>query len=251
MTIKYEYRDAVARFGEPILEPNASRQYSFRSVFGYPEETVQFIQSNGNTQGLKGKLVYCDTVLIDIDEEENVEQVLHIISDLGIGNTVWNTGNRGVHLHIPIEPITGVNVVYSVTEWLKGIGVWSLIDSSIYREGGQFRVPGATHTKTGRVKVLETEVDGTVPTVTLLVPPPVAPRNDLVTDGDPLEFYLNLLQRRGEGGRHMHLFILWQSGRAMGLDRDELESALHWWNDTKTDTPHTSSMMAKKLKGFK
>lgn len=249
--IQYEYRDSVVRSGSPVLREVADRQYSFRSCFGYPEETAQYIETNGNTKGLSGKVVYCDMILIDVDEEGNVDAVKELVSNMGLGYSLWTTGNRGIHIHIPIDSVEGVNVPYSITEWLRGAGLWSLIDTTIYKAGSQFRVPEAIHDNTGLAKTLTKEVAGSTPTVPLLVPPPTVQRNDLVVDGDPYDFYSNLLQSRGEGGRHMHMFILWQAGRAAGLDRETVLEWIRWWNDNKAETPHTESMLAKKFGSFR
>ena len=71
-----EYRVNLKRFGRPVLAESQPEGVKFQSLYEYPQEVVDFINKNGNTQGLKGKPVISDTLFIDVDEQENVKTVI-------------------------------------------------------------------------------------------------------------------------------------------------------------------------------
>jgi len=252
----HEVRTDVARQGEPILvlsdeelEPGC---YNFRSTFDYPQEVADSIRSRGNTQDLRGQPVSTKTILIDVDDPANVDEVRDILLAQQVLVEEYQTGNRGAHFHVPLaERITGVDVVYSVTAWLKDIGAWTLIDPSVYREGGQFRLESATHAKTGKAKVLVDLHDNEeLLRLEVKTTPPrkIIPKETVVT-GDKRDFFLNLMERRGVGQRHLHMYIIWNSGLRAGFDNDVLEESLTGWND-RQDDPHSNEMLAKKIESF-
>ena len=255
MAILNEYRFEVMRKGSPVLEETPSVQYNFQSTFGYPEETARHIKDNNNTKDLKGKAVHSDTLFIDIDESANIDDACSILRKLGVGHEIWSTGNRGCHIHIPIKEMVGTKVVYSQTTWLKDVGLWPLVDTSIYREGGQFRVPGALHQKTGKPKVKTGTIEGTKLRIKTLTPPPIAPRyfEDVSTTASPsavFDYMMNLLAKRSEGGRHQHMFILWCRGREAGYSVDQIHGDILAWND-RQDLPHPTHIVQAKLRGFR
>jgi hypothetical protein len=251
----YEWRTQVKRVGPPILAPSAPSGAQFRSVYAFPETTVRKITKQNSMKDLDGCMVTSDTVLIDVDKEENVGPARKILEKLGIVVHEYTTGNRGVHWHLPVEVMTGVNVIYSQKQWLKSVGLWSLIDTSIYRPAGQFRAIGATHSKTGRVKALVGMFGTTTLKIKLLLPPPVTASSSwLLEEGTPetvFAFYMNLLSYRGMGGRHPHIYILFKSGQKAGLDRGEIEECIHWWNNRMTEEPHSHRAVEQKLKGIR
>ncbi len=151
----YEMRRAVQRRGLPELEEltdelvSSAKGYNFRSVYGYPTEVLSNIKANGNTKGLKGKPVISTTLLIDCDSDGDADTCRRQLETLGIKFTTYTTGNRGRHYHVPIEAMVGTDVIHSQITWLKNNNLWSVVDTSIYREGGMYRLEGATHSKTG------------------------------------------------------------------------------------------------------
>ena len=194
-------------------------------------------------------------ILIDIDKSENVEKVKSLIDNLGIGYEIWTTGNRGCHIHIPIKPMLGVNVVYSQKHWLESVGLWALVDRSIYRPAGLFRAAGAVHSLTKKTKRMLSAHKGKLLEIRMLVPPPVTENNDWdLEETDPsrlFNFFMNLLACRDMGDRHTHMYILFKSGQSAGLPRDEIEDCIRWWNQTMTEMPHRDDAVERKLKGFK
>ena len=252
--MQYEWRKSVVRGGPPVLSDTRIEGAQFRSVYAFPSPTAQIIRTQKTMKNLKGKMVYSDTLLIDVDHEENVQKALDILDRLKVYYIKCDTGNRGMHIHVPIKPMQGVHVIYSQKNWLQSVGLWPLIDTSIYRPAGQFRCIGATHRKTGRIKHVVEEVDGRTLEIAMLVPPPTVVADSWqVGEGTPESvfiFNMNMLAERGPGQRHMHLYILFRSGQKAGLGREELEECLRWWNSWQTH-PHTDNMMTKKLESFK
>ena len=250
----FEWRSTVTRVGPPVLAATRPEGANYRSMFAYPSSTAELIRKQGNMKNLDGKMVYCDTILIDIDKEEHVQEVHNIIESLGYGYTMYTTGNRGRHYHIPIKPIQGVNVVYSVKHWLQSVGLWNLIDNSVYRPAGQFRAIGAKHQRTGKLKqAIGSKQSDKILSIALLSPPPVARPLWQLQEGTPeskFNFYLNLLAERGCGQRHQHMYIVFKSAQQAGLDRETAEDCVRWWNATFAETPHSDAAVERKLKGM-
>ena len=256
MKFFHEVRTDVVRVGPPIIkeigEVIPPSEYNFRSTFDYPETVANDIIRAGTTAGLKGRPLSCTTIYIDVDEHDFVDEARDILLGQGVTFEEYKTGNRGCHFHIPLSTrITGTDTLYTVTAWLKDVGLWEFIDSSVYREGGQFRMESATHQKTGKTKVMTNEFDGELLELDIKATPKktVNPMSIDVT-GDVRNFHMNLLQRRGVGGRHLHIYILWQSGKEAGLSEDVIESAILEWNAAQ-DEPHSEQMMMKKIGGFR
>jgi len=251
----HEVRKEVVRKNVPILvrvgQPLPPAVYNFRSTFDYPTEVAQKIRDAGNTAGLKGLPVSCDTIYIDVDNNEDIEEVRDKLVGAGWAVDEYSTGNRGAHFHIPLgKRITGVNVIYTVTSWLKQQLIWHLIDTSIYREGGQYRLETAIHTKTGNSKKLVNEFDGNLLELEMQEPP-TEPLIVYVPEEEKTrrDFNMNLLLKRGVGQRHTHLWICWKSGVRAGLTYEELTKALISWNE-RQDEPHDEALVMKKIKSF-
>lgn len=252
--IKYEYRTEKYRRGAPLLLDTPSRQFRYRSLYGYGPDTAQDIHSRGNTRDLAGCPVYSDCIVVDCDTEVEAETVKERLTELDIPFELWLTGNRGCHFHIPIEPMYGTDVIWSQTCWLRDIGIWDIIDTSIYRENGQIRVPGAVHEKTGRVKEKVMNAVGTAIKIDRRTPPPTITNRREVVDGSPEarhEYFRNLMYQRFEGGRHGHMFILWCRGNEAGFSSETIFNDIRWWNSRCAIPSHSPSDVERKLRGFK
>jgi hypothetical protein len=130
--------------------------------------------------------------------------------------------------------------------------LWDLIDTSFYHEGGQFRLRGAIHSKTGRRKQLTWVWEGDILEIpTRKTPPPVYVKQEEGSPSAKREYFINLASPRSEGGRHMHMFILWKRGLKAGYSPEEIESHIRMWNETMADPPHDERLVTKKLRGFK
>ncbi len=250
--ILYEYRRETVRTGPPILGSVGLSNYTFRSVFGYPVDTANFIKDNGHTRDLKGKPVYCDEILIDVDEDSNVDLVIEKVKALKIGCDVYFTGNRGIHIHVPIVPILGEFVPYSVVEWLKSVELWQLIDQSTFTPGSIFRCIGATHSKTGAEKDWADAFEGELLEIPVMVPPPIPTLVDEleVVESELETYFRNLMRKAPVGGRHPHMFIIWKSGRSAGFDEETVKESIRVWNDQQ-EQPHDEESLQKSLRTFK
>ena len=254
MKINYEFRTNKIRYGSPNLLESPERQYTYRSLYGYDPEVTSMIKGNGHTRGLKSHPVYSDMIIIDCDTADEAVIVEKRLVELNIAFELWNTGNRGCHFHIDIEPMYGKDTIWSQICWLKEIGVWDAIDTSIYREGGQIRVPGAIHEKTGRKKEIVKTVVGEKPSIRIMVAPPIAPiRIDTKegTQASKEEYQRNLRYYRSEGSRHMHMYILWKRGLEAGYDVDVIRDDIRRWNDERAEPPHDARMVEMKLQSFR
>ncbi len=252
--MKYEWRETLVRKGPPILSDTATGNAQFRSVYGFPPVTEKLIVAQKHMKNLDGKMLYSDTLLIDIDKQEHVAKAKSLLRELGIGYEVWTTGNRGCHVHIPIQPMVGVNVIYSQKHWLKSVGLWDLIDTTIYRPAGQFRAAGAVHRTTKEIKRRLSVQQGRLLEIRMLAPPPIVHTDWELEETSPtklFDFFMNLLARRDMGGRHMHMYILFKSGQKAGLPREEIEDCIRWWNQTMAEVPHRDDAVERKLRGFK
>ena len=249
--MKREYRKSTVRLGRPILMETQPNWANYQSVYQYPRETVEIIQNQGNTAGLKGVPVYTDTLFIDIDKEDSVAPVLEILKGLGFQMDILTTGNRGIHVEIPCEPMEGSEVPYSQCQWLKNHGLWDYVDTTFYHPAGQFRVRGAIHEKTGKTKELLETLPGDTLTIPLITPPPITvtlhDEEDIGSPEAQFQFQMNLMRKRDEGQRHLHIYILVQSGLRAGVEPDELMDCVLWWNANQ-DNPHREDVVVSKVR---
>jgi len=251
--VYYEYRTTKARSGLPNLQCSPDGQYTYRSLYGYWTDTRDIIHSQGHTRDLAGLRVFSDCIVIDCDTEAEAVATDHLLTELGYGYEQWTTGNRGCHYHIPIHPMFGTDVVWSQRAWLKSVGLWEIIDTSIYREGGQIRTEGAIHEKTGKPKRILSRTKGRLLEVPMVKTPPLSPTVRGVVAGTPaatFDYHRNLLYPRYEGGRHGHMFILWQRGNDAGVDDETIKDDIRWWNDNLAHPPHSVRDLEFKLRGF-
>jgi hypothetical protein len=248
--ILYETRSQVARFGAPVLGNKNDNNY--RSFFGFPSSTQDLIKKQGHVKNLDDQELYCDEILIDIDDSTSVDAVLAAIKKSGFAHTVFTTGNRGCHVSIPIEPVQSKHLVYSVKLFVKGLGIWNLIDTSVFRAAGQFRAVGAKHEKTGKQKSALYAVEGSIPKLRIVVPPPVAHTrldvNHEPTEQDKFQLYMNMLAARDPGARTPHFYILFKSCIRAGLDNPS--EIILWWNSTQKE-PHPDKYVINKIRGFR
>jgi len=256
MEIVYEYRRTTKRIGGPLLRPgdmDGGGEFNFRSLYGYPSETAGFIRKNNNTRDLKRKPIFSDVLLIDVDNEAFVDEVRQGLVQGNVVFTEYDTGNRGRHFHVNIEPMIGDHVIYSQIQWLKKMELWDKVDTSVYRETGQFRTIGAKHQKTGKIKKDVGGTEGHATKIPKQVPPPVTVPEYDVGSGSSDEqqiFLMNLLLKRGEGQRHLHIFILWRSGLKAGYEPETVKDAIRMWNRAQA-IPHEEHVMESKLRSMK
>jgi hypothetical protein len=207
----WEYRSYVKRAGPPTYVPffELTRLTGFQSVFGIP---IQDALNNIRRGSVEGGVypVYCDTLLVDFDDKpEKAENFQKFLNSLHVAHFKCDSGNRSIHFHVPIFPIIGENVPYSVKRFVEKYGEGA--DLSFYLYNGQYRLLGTKHRKTGRVKKILEKVKGRRLEIPLLDMP-----EDRLTGGSFLgeSTPLQLLQKAvslmhdypGKGNRHIKLW---------------------------------------------
>ncbi len=229
VTVYYvEVRPEIKRVGPPVLVPlaNAYEHVGFRSVYAYGHALAQHILATGTTRGMQQQSVYSDELFVDFDHSQGEDFLLHLY-DEGIQHSVWTTGNRGVHVHVAIEPMEGVAVPDSQAAWVKGNVVGA--DPSFYIHGGQWRLPGTVHAKTGRLKTKHHELTGRrleIPLVT----PRVAALDGSGLAPTPGRFYQHILRTKTAGGRRQYAWHLATLAWQEGLKYEVALRSILWWN---------------------
>jgi len=257
-----ELRVAVSRPGPPQLEilgderDWSAKGYNFRSMYAYPTSVADSIRSSGNTKGLKGQPVVSTVLFLDADSDSDAVACQRLLRELGVLHFIYSTSNRGLHFHIPIRKMVGTDVIHSQITWLKNNGFWGVVDTSIYREGGQYRLIGATHQKTGGIKKEVGVIDGLTleiptvktPIVTRMVSTRVADPEDF--PAERRDYFLNLTSHRDVGGRTPHFFILWKQGIRAGFSEECIAEDILWYNDNYCHPPHHEEYVKGKVWGF-
>ena len=249
-SITYEWRHSLIRSGAPLLLSKADSQYQYRSLYGFPPETTNFINQNKNTKNLKDFPVFSDTLIIDCDTDLQKNKTRYQLIKLGISFEIWTTGNRGYHFHIPIVPMLGEHVVRSQVAWLKKNNLWESIDNSIYRAGSIIRVAGAIHEKTNKPKRKLKTIYGKLPEIKFVKKPAALKLTEDSVLNDPTRYYENLLIKKRTGGRHVHIFILWSEGKKAGIDWDIISNDILWWNSNMAVPSHNEQCVKEKLRKF-
>lgn len=244
-----EIRAAVKRGGRPKLVPLAEvgKYTGFRSVFAYPKAVAEKIIQQCGSHGLRGQPVYADVLLMDFD---NVDPSLFRdwLVQQGIAFERYDSGNRSIHFHIPLQPIQGDWVPQACKQWVEAHSIVQA-DTSFYHPAGVFRLPGTYHTKNpGRCKELLESVPGKL---LVLEPPALAavPELEHEADEEPMHFYAALLLPANEGDRRPTVFRLAVAGLRSGHDPDDVAALLSWWNSTRCYPPHDNHAIEQQING--
>jgi hypothetical protein len=244
MTYFVEIRATVQRTGRPRLVPltEVGNYHGFRSVFAYSSELVARIEAMGAMRDLRGSSVYADTLFMDFDGHDP-SAFRTWLTTSGLAWDEFDSGNRSVHFHIPIEPVEAVWVPEAMKLWTKKHAPTA--DISFLHPAGQYRLPGTYHAKQpGRRKELVQSGLG-VPLV--LERPSIMPRIAAFTDEDvtPEQFFSMLLVTKGEGQRRPWLWHCATIGAEAGLSFDELFEGLLVWNAHCCLPPHDKQTVMK------
>jgi len=245
-----EVRNNTRRNGPPKLVPlsEVHNYRGFRSVFAWNEVLTEHVNATGSTRDMRGMPVYCDVVLVDFDNTDPHEFISYL-DTARIGYEVYDSGNRSVHVHIPIEPIEGEWVPRAVKHFVRQHAPNA--DLSFYHQAGMYRLPGTYHKKTGRSKELVNSVCGDKLIITEPAVQPL-PVRDADASTVPEDFYMCLLRRRGPGQRSPHIWLLARMACDIGLSREDAMLALIWWNDRFADPPQDMQTLERQLdEGFK
>lgn len=247
----FEWRKKPLRKTEPYLSESAPEWANFRSVYWFGSEAVNHITKTKSLAEVNQFSVTSHKLYIDVDTDSGITIVEQKLAQLGCGYSKWSTGNRGAHFHVDIESMEGVDVPHSQLVFIKSLGLEKIVDTSIYRHHSCIRCPGAIHSKTGKIKNLIKTVEGNqlnIPTVKY--EPEDHYRNHRA--GGPeqwVQFKKNIMQERGPGGRHQHLYIIYQSGINAGLSTTDILNWMIWWNANQSN-PHTDEAVILKWRSF-
>jgi len=214
-------------------------KYQFRSVYGYPQKVVDECLLLQSTRSINEYNLYSDTLFIDIDGSyKEVEQVKIILDKLNASYSVWDTGNRGAHIHVNIVPMSGNNIPYSQLLWMRDNFAGIEFDETIYKPTGQIRLPGAIHAKTGKVKIMTENILGYP--INIVKSRRCPPANVKVQKNKQttVELYIaNLTRKRGSGQRHQHIMMITKDGISCGFDIDRILKDVLLWNSKWTYEP--------------
>ena len=159
--ILWEYRSRKAR--QKDADGNMAPTYidakllwsgtltGYQSMYGVTKAQAAANIHTGSTRGMDCP-VWCDVVFVDFDDRpEDAVKLEKYLINRQVAHAVCDSGNRSVHFHIPIEPLFGEDVPYSIARWLEQHAPGH--DPSFPQSrNGMFRLLGTTHEKTGRKK---------------------------------------------------------------------------------------------------
>lgn len=213
----------------------------YRSVYGFSEVSCAYFRDINAVKNSRGMVVYCDELLVDIDDDETAAAELYrTLCELEVSFSTWNSGGRSIHFHIPHEPVWSSDLPYSHKMFLRSLG--ARVDESIYQSGRIFRLPGTVHEKTGNKKVKLDEKDGKLLIVPIIPTPQSSMMHLGVADGDGLGEFAILLNRLvtnppGNGERNRKLYSSACSLYSCGFSSDFVNEFLEKVNDELMDEP--------------
>lgn len=156
-----EHRPTVKRIGTPnlISASKINEYHGFRSMYLFPEELKNHIESTGSMANLQTWSVSSDTLFVDFDDQpEAADQMIAAMQPYNF--EAYHSGGRSIHLHVEIESMTGCEVPYIQRKWMQKF--YPLADHSIYKTAGIYRLPGTYHIKNPgqRKELLTTNTTG-------------------------------------------------------------------------------------------
>lgn len=192
----------------------------FQSVFGILKAQAVLNSRAGHTRGVDYP-VYCDLLLVDFDNPKGEDDAFErYLIKQGYAHLRATSGGRSTHFHIPIVPIFGTGVPFSVVTWMDSHSTGH--DRSFYHSNGNFRLLGTRHEKTGRYKVIVRQAQGKRLQIPLIEEPSdvwtsTGATSEVSALEDGLIQALSILgSEPGIGGRHIALFALAKSLRDAG-----------------------------------
>jgi hypothetical protein len=166
------------------------------SVYLFDEAAAFAIRAQGDSTGLSRFPVHSDRLWVDFDASDNspqevervkayVREVTRQLQALDYNFTVWDSGSKGFHIAIKIDPMQGKDVPWSQGQYVQNT-LKLTCDLSLYQHGRLLSNPGRVHPKTGRRKTKVYEHRGST---ILFIPMLVAPKkldvdSDSLTDAD-------------------------------------------------------------------
>lgn len=192
------------------------------SVYQFKQEDALSIKEAYSSKDLDRYSVASNELIIDFDGGMNIGSLRYSLVSKNVGFKIYESGGKGVHLHIATLPIEGIGVPYSQKKFVQGL--FKEADLSIYGHGKLIALPGRIHPKTGNKKRLF-EIyngEGTL-NIPLLSPPPEKIRLDPIEASYEWAFYrmgLLLENPPAPGERHNRFWGVSKSLMEAGVDPD-------------------------------
>ncbi len=250
MTYFIEHRRTVQRSGPPkyVDIDRIEGLTGFRSLYAVTYADACRAQGERSVSVLADAPVFSDCLFVDYDGDNGRHEFAATLKDLGVEFSVWVTGRRGVHFHVPIVPSFGVTVPRDHLTWVaaRATGDW---DRTIYRPTAVIRLPGTWHEKAaGHCKECVERHEGALLEIPKAEQQPPGVR--LAVSGGAKnqgEFWSALLESKGEPGRTFRLWHLARLSRECGIDEDEAVEALREWSVTRATPPLTDSREVERV----
>lgn len=247
MTYYVEVRKTLKRTSSPHLVPlsDAYKYTGFRSVYAYPEEMAETIKATRRTSEMRDQSVYSDTLFMDFDDVDPVEFRAWLKAQ-EVQYEEWDSGNRSVHFHIPIEPMFGAHVPYSQKLWVKEHA--PLADVSFYHPAGQYRLPNTFHRKNpGHCKQLVYKNNGRL----LHIPDRKQEFTNYMLnaedDSSKNQFFSMLLVSKSEGFRQPYIWQAATVAAEAGVDLQSAIELINWWNASLAHPSHPEDIVNKQI----
>jgi hypothetical protein len=193
----------------------------FRSVYGFAEEDATEIIRLKSSKDFKRFSQFSDCLFLDLDDGDvSVNAVRGWLKKEGLEFSLYKSGSKGFHFHIPCVPKFSPDVAWSQRKLVEGLGL--PVDVSLYRPNSLIRLPGTIHRKTGLPKELVDSSSGHTLDYDLVEEP--ESRLQDFSLGDVSDFETTLLSLAtylanppSSGNRHMTLWSHAERLRRQGL----------------------------------
>lgn len=242
-----EVRPWKQRRGPPRFVPlgGEAGQTGFRSVYAYSPEVKAAIETQGSTADLGWAPVYSDCLFVDFDGADPGPFLVWLY-DEGYGFELWDSGSKGHHVHVQLEPMEGSSVPHSQKKWVAANV--PLADTTFYHQAGQFRLPRTVHDKTGKRKELLAKRGGKRLEIPLVEKPAAYGDKSLCGLGGEVALAGQLIRSKGQGERSVYVWHLAQCARREGLEFGVALSKILWWNSHYSHPPLPGETVTEKVR---
>lgn len=227
----YEYcRTVKDRKQNMLPEEELYDKKGHRSVYGFSEKDCIIIKQRGTSKGYDNFTPFARVLLVDFDDQPEAADNLrsYLIAER-LSFSMWTSGNRSVHFHIPHNPLYDKSLPFTHLMWLHTIPNMidsqgrTLFDHNIYRATSLFRLPNTGHPSTGLKKeLLELVEDKELHLDIIKDDRPKRKQSGVLVPSPCFETFLDSLQAiylKGavSGGKYNALFVLSVCHAEMGL----------------------------------
>jgi len=257
MNICYEYRSDVRRSGKPQMKARADMVglQGFTTLYGFDEDTVDYIKDTGGTYGLEGAKLYSDILYIDVDKDKDTAyEVYETLLRLGLEFTEYASGSPdSYHFHVKLEPMYDVGIQYVQKQWVKE-NFGTKVDLSIYKTSGLIRLIGSYHKKhpgkskkficnhpgkTLNLNDYETHLESGLPKIAYF-------DNENTDYGAIIDSLL--MDGVSDGGRNNAIFKRAAAAKDAGWALEKTIEALEAWNSLMVNPPKPKFELIRTIK---